>query len=260
MSQVEKWTVSSQQVTWQLSSQLITSGVCYKTMPKKVKLDDGTEQEFYTKEELDQASAKAIELEATLKQAQADMATLKAQADNVNPNWAEARPKVAAYNAMKVQLEAKGYTIDEKGNVTIPEAQPTQPSMTPEEIQKMIDAKTDEKYFGRYRDSKLSKFSDEQRANIAAKYGKLAAGETITSEADVDKYLNDAINLVVPPTPSVDPRLMRFHGAPPSMPSSPPPIEGAPEGYVPGGFAESDAGKAVANTLFGSDSFAAPAK
>lgn len=222
-------------------------------MPQKVTLADGSEKEVYMPEEVEAMKATAAKAEADLKsgleKAQKDLADA---ATKQNPNWAEARPKVDAYNAMLPQLQEKGFKVDDKGNITFPEVKP---SMTPEEVSALVDKRSDEKFFGRYIDTKLGKYTDEQKDQIKGIYGKLTTGETLASTDDVDRHLNQAIQAIVPQAPSADPRFMRAQGLPPA-PHQPVAPLGAPEGFQSNGFAESEAGKAMANEIFEGESFA----
>lgn len=211
-------------------------------MPEKVVLADGTEREFHTPEEVKALETKVAELEAR----------------PINPNWQEARPKVDAYNAMIPQLQAKGFKVDEKGTITFPETPPAPPTMTPEQIQEAIDKGTDRKLFDVHMNSKIASLTTEQQAAVKATYAKLIAGEVIASTADVDKFVGKAIRIEVPQPqiPPADPRYSRATGLPP-LPHTPTTPAGAPQGYESNGFADTDAGKAMANGLFGKESFAA---
>ena len=146
-------------------------------MPKTVTLDDGTEEEVYTKEEVEgyqKGSDKNKERKEELSQLREKLEvgedgkiidSISELKENANPNFAKFRKK---HTAMEKELKEKGVTLDDDGNIIDGEAR-----MTSEEVQAMVDKGVDLKLSGNAEENALAQFEGEDKKLVKHYLDKL---------------------------------------------------------------------------------------
>ena len=143
-------------------------------MPKTVTLDDGTEEEVYTKEEVEgyqKGSDKNKERKEELSQLREklgvdeDGTLIDSVSELKESNFARYKTK---YTAMEKELKEKGVTLDDDGNIIDGEAR-----MTSEQVQAMIDAGVDKKLHGTAEENALAQFEGEDKKLVKHYLDKL---------------------------------------------------------------------------------------
>uniref|UniRef100_A0A6H1ZXX2 Uncharacterized protein n=1 Tax=viral metagenome TaxID=1070528 RepID=A0A6H1ZXX2_9ZZZZ len=209
-------------------------------MPEKIILEDGSEREVPTADEIAELTKKAEE-HVTLAQKITELEAEKAKMDDdpVNKNWQALREKATR---LEQSLKDAGKIVGEDGTVT------EKPStMTMEEI----EAKTKEVAMGtiieQQKNSLFKKYSnDEEKKKVVEHYfGKLTTGETLDFD-NINKFFSEAEKLANPDSQANT----TFN------PGGAPPRNGVGDGKDKSGFGDTDAGKTLANEIFGDNSFA----
>ncbi len=177
-------------------------------MPKTVTLDDGTEEEVYTKEEVDglqKGSDKNKERKEELSQLKKDLevgddgsiidsiAELK---ENANPNFAKFRTK---HNAMEKELKNNGKEFDNNGKLIKDGSQ-----ITNEQIQEKIESGIKTALSGNETESALAAFEGEEKKLVKHYLDKLMpTGGTLQENMDLaitkafpDKDVNDVKRVI----------------------------------------------------------------
>ena len=143
-------------------------------MPKTVTLDDGTEEEVYTKEEVEgyqKGSAKNKERKEELSQLREKLGVdedgklIDSVSELKESNFARYKTK---YTSMEKKLKEKGVTLDDDGNIIDGEAR-----MTSEQVQAMIDAGVDKKLHGTAEENALAQFEGEDKKLVKHYLDKL---------------------------------------------------------------------------------------
>lgn len=196
-------------------------------MPRKVKLEDGTELDVATEEELAQIKKDKEELEAL-------------KSDPGQKNWKEVRQKLedAENRARLAEDELKTY------KTTPPPQAPA--GLTPEQIREEAQKAGREVIIGQLKDDFLKQYSEEDRKAISVYFDKLSAGENLTSES-VEKHMREAHHIVFP-----NQGTKSF----PSGSGLPPRFNDVTSGQKKESFPDTEEGKSIANEIFGSASFA----
>lgn len=151
----------------------------------KTKAEAGGKAEEYTKLVNDVRSALGVGKDANVLEA------IKEAKDSSNPNWKLARGKIDRLTTF-IKSKIQGAEIDDEGNVKATEA-----TMTPEQIRSEVASATKKEMLGAYINQKLSKMPDDKRTVVQKYYQKLTTGEEVTLE-NVDKFIGEAINIVIP--------------------------------------------------------------
>ena len=208
-------------------------------MPKTVTLEDGTTMEVPTQEELD-ASKKAIEDAKALQEQITALKAEKEAADNdpVNKNWREIREKT---KKLEDALKASGKEIGADGNII---EKPT--TLTKEEIERTSIQAATGVILNQHKNSLFGKYgNNEDKKKVVEHYfNKLSSGEELDIEK-VNKFFSEAERLANPGTQINSD--VTFNGAPPRS------SIGDGRGTS---FADTDAGKSIANEIFGPASYA----
>jgi len=155
-----------------------------------VTLDDGTEEEVYTKEEVEgyqKGSDKNKERKEELLQLKEKLGvsedgtfddTINELKENANPNFTKFRAK---HKAMEKALKDDGKEFDENGNPVTGNEQ-----MTSEEIQELIDKGVDKKLNTSARETALSEFDGEDRKKVEHFLDKLMPlGGSLNENMDI---------------------------------------------------------------------------
>lgn len=207
-------------------------------MPRQVTLDDGSQLEVPTDEEMAGYKTQATTIETLTKEKSDLEAANKAyEADPSNKNWQLVRN---ANDKMKAALKAQGKEVDDNGNVS-----EAQKQMTVEEIRAEATKAAQETFVNNYKESKLKALPEEKKKVVEHFFSKLSANEVLTVEK-VDSYLGSAMILAEPPKNSGAPHV---NGLPPQI--------GPQNGAAPK-YSETEEAKDIANQMFGKDSFAQP--
>lgn len=127
-------------------------------------------------EEITQLRAKAEEYEKLKKE----------QEETGNKDLKELRE---AFKRVKEQLKSTGKEVDDNG-------EPIKPAINPEEIEKIVEEKTNKTLVNREVESFLGRYNQEQRDVIKLKLEKLTYNENVTPD-NIQSYLSDAAKLVV---------------------------------------------------------------
>jgi len=204
---------------------------------EKIILADGTEREVPTVDEL-AALNKAAEEKTALETKLAGF-----ENDPVQKNWNAMRQ---INDNLKASLKAQGKEVKDDG--TVVDAPP--PAVNADEvIKKATDAATvaaQQVALDQYKRNLLSRYNEEERKVVDHYYSKLSSGETVTVE-NMEKFVSEAARLAVPN--SAPPKFVPGNGQAPRFA----PTDGPK-------FSETEAGKSIANEVFGPNSFAAPTK
>ena len=168
-----------------------------KKMPEKIVLQDGTEREIPTAEELksqNEQADKAKVVDGIRKELgladDADLTSaIKEAKESSNPNWAAARQKM---KILQDAAKAKGVEIDDAGNIL---DKPV--GIKAEDVSKMVSEKTTEALFIAERDRALSKHSVEDKKVVEHYFNKLMTGED-KSVANILKFTKEAESLAFP--------------------------------------------------------------
>lgn len=210
-------------------------------MPETVTLADGSQREVLTADEqqnLQTAAQEAATLKTTVETLTKEKQAL--ESDPANRNWKQIRE---VNEKLKDAMRAQGKEVKEDGTIT--EAPKT---LTAEEIEQRTRKVVQEENVISQKKAALSKFPEEKRKVVEHYLNKLTAGEELSPD-NIEKFVSEAAMLA-------DPQGVPHKTYSPGG-SGQPPLLKPKDGNS---FAETDAGKSIANELFGADSFAQPKK
>lgn len=184
-------------------------------MPEKIVLQDGTEREVPTAEELKSLNEQAekskvvdnIRKELGLADDADLTSAIKEAKESSNPNWAEARKKM---KVLQDAAKAKGVEIDDSGNIIEKQA-----GVKSEDIDRIVTEKTTESLFNAEKERALSKYNSEDKKVVEHYFNKLMTGEEKTV-GNILKFTKEAESLSFPGR-AVDPVKSAFNsngGAP----------------------------------------------
>lgn len=181
--------------------------------PLKVILEDGTEKEVPTDEELKALQDKANEVDSLKKQYE-DIVKEKAELEEgVNPNWPQVRKDIKRKENLEKALKDKGLIFGEDGKII---DDPAKKQVTTDDVDKRATEAATNVLLKNHIETKLLGLDKEVKDAVLLKYEKLSAGENLSSISDVEKYLKEAMQLVVPAERNVDPqRRGGIHGGVP---------------------------------------------
>jgi hypothetical protein len=210
-------------------------------MPRSIILEDGSEIEVPTEEELTDLKSKA-EKATTL---EADLEKLKKESENKeNPDWRLARRKL---ERMESQLKEQGKGVKEDGSII---DQPTH--IDPQEILKQateIATKTaNDVALTRYKDELLGSFDEETRKVVQHYYNKLSTGEELSFDK-IRSLISEASVLATPNSTTSAARHGSGSGAPPRFSFD----ANGQQSKKP--YSETDEGRKTAEEIWGKDSF-----
>lgn len=187
-------------------------------MPKTLVLEDGSEVEVSTDEELKALQDKAKTADDLSKQVDAIKAEKIALEEGVNPNWPEVRKDLKRKDSLEKALKEKGLVYNEDGSIS---DNPNKKQVTQDEVDVRATKAATEVIFKNHIDSRLLQFDKDTQAAIKQKYSKLSAGETLSGISDIEKILGEAIQIVSPKSNPIDPqRRGGFHGGVPNFASN----------------------------------------
>lgn len=196
-------------------------------MPKKVKLEDGSEIEIPTEEELKGLNEKASKSDELSKKVS------ELEADSQNRNWSALRKQ---NEKMKELLKSQSKEIDEEGNI-----KDFAKTFSQEDVQKMVQESTNKALLEQHINMSIRGLDENKRKVVLANYGKLSTGEDVNLE-NVDNFIKSAMSASGISTDA--------NNLSAALGSSAPYSRGvAPAGDKDKGFAESEAGKGLANSL-----------
>lgn len=179
---------------------------------KKIKLEDGTELEIHTEEELKELQDKADKVEGLETDIKGKDTQIKDLEAGANPNWAEVRPKIDAADKLTKAMKEQGFVVGDDGVITKKE----DPNITSEDVDAKATAAAQKVIFDNHKSGKLLSYDEETQKVIQAKYDLLSAGQTIDSVAGVDAILKEAITLGAPGQAPPDPSsIPNIHSQPP---------------------------------------------
>jgi len=202
---------------------------------RKFTLEDGTEIEVPTDEEIAEFKAKAeVNEELQTKVTEFEAAKAEEEANPTNKNWKELRD---SNKKLKEALKAEGKEISEDGAVK----EQTE-SITMEEIQSESRKAARSELLDNRKSTLLKKFDDEQRKVVEHYYDKLSAGEELDIES-VDKYIGEAEKLANPDTAGSNVKTTINNGVPNLIRDD------------KDSFANTPDGKRLADEMFGENSF-----
>lgn len=210
-------------------------------MPRKIVLEDGSEIEVHTDEELADLKSKA-ERVTTL---ETELERLKKEAENKeNPDWRVARRKL---EKMEQQLKEQGKGVKEDGSII---DQP--PVIDPQEILKQAtEAATktaNDVALTRYKDELLNSFDEETRKVVQHYYNKLSTGEELSFDK-IRSLVSEASRLATPSEQAPSGRGGTGIGAPPRITFD----SNGQQSKKP--YSETDEGRATAEEIWGNSSF-----
>jgi hypothetical protein len=146
-------------------------------MPEKIILDDGTEREVPTEDEMKEYQAAREQLgpiseqfetlKTELELMEGDNLTdkLKDLKERANPNWPQARTVI---KNLKRNIKELGKEVDDEGNVIQGNT-----NLTPEQMQKIADETFEKRSASAKKAEVLGKFSKEDAESISAIYDRL---------------------------------------------------------------------------------------
>lgn len=220
-------------------------------MPEKITLADGTEREVPTQQELDDLKAKVVDPKTIEDRVRQEME------GEMSPDWRAVRPILSKSKKIVDNLKAKGFTVDEEGNIiaagggqgggegggTKIDAEAALKSAEERGAAAGAAAATN-MLLGEKKTAFLAKYPKETQAVIDVWFKKLSAGEQLTSESQLD-FLQKATVLAVPGSVQVKQRGV------PVVSGGNPVFEQKKTTH-----ADTAEGEAAANFLFGDESFA----
>lgn len=207
-------------------------------MPEKITLEDGSEREVLTEEEVKVLNEKASQVEElTTKVSELTAKNEELSSSDENKNWSKLRTKA---ESLQKALEKQGIKTDDDGNVI---QQPS--SLTEEEIQERINKTAREVINSNYKSSLFKKYQDdaEKKELVEHYFNKLSAGEELQPET-MDKIFTEAERFAFP-------EQKENHSV--SLPGGNPPLIKTDD---KNNFSNTEQGQSIANELFGEESFA----
>jgi hypothetical protein len=205
-------------------------------MPRTIVTEDGSTIEVPTDEELSalkESAAKAAELQTKVEQY---------EKDPIEKNWRELRASREAESAKAKKLEEQLATIGKqvKDDGTLVDAQKP---LSYEEIEAKARLAARSELVGQQKRTLLSKYDEEKKKVVEHYLTKLTYGEEVTMD-NLEKYVKEA-ELLADPTIATAPKTPIVRGQPPIL-----------TGADGKRFSDTEAGKSLANEIFGNDSFA----
>jgi len=156
-------------------------------MPEKIKLEDGSEREVLTDEEvkeLQDKAKKSEEFTSKLDELEKENESLKQ--DPTVSGFVELRK---ANTALKKALKESGKEIDDDGNVKEENI-----TMTPEDFEKLAEKKANEALLKQHINNSLKNVDEDKRELITKNYEKVIAGEEVDL-SNVDTFLGQATKI-----------------------------------------------------------------
>lgn len=194
-------------------------------MPEKIVLEDGTEREIPTEEELKALNEKVATSEQSLTELQKELGlqegasivdSIKELKESANPNWPAAREKM---KKLQQVAKDKGINVDDSGNIV------ENNTIRPEDLDAKIQQKSTEISFNNKKEEVLSKYKEEDKKVVEHYLNKLMTGEE-PSISNLIKFQKEAERLAFPN--EIDPMKQVFNttggaprtGAPAGQPSA----------------------------------------
>lgn len=174
-------------------------------MPEKIILEDGSEREIPTAEEIAALQEKATAFESLSSEKTKLENQLKELEEGVNPNWREVRAKQKQLETVISNLKSQGKIVEEDGTIKDHQA-----PVAPEDVRGIAAEEAAKITVQNHVDSKLNKYDSETRALVNKYYKKLINGEKVDM-SNVDEFLTSA-EKAAGISSSVDP-LSRFQSA-----------------------------------------------
>ncbi len=209
-------------------------------MPRTIVLEDGTEEEVPTQEELQALQEKASQADTLAK----DIEALRVESeDKSNPDWRLARQKM---KNMEAKLAQAGKKLDDEGNII-----DTTSSLSSDQI--LEQAKTvatqaaTSVALNQFKDELLRSFNEEDRKVVEHYFTKLSAGEELDFNK-VRKFVDEASRLAQP-ADSTPQRVSPGSGAPPRISLD------KNGNQAKQSYSETDEGRQTAEEIWGKDSF-----
>ena len=209
-------------------------------MPETIILEDGTEREVPTSEELDAFKAsgeEALKLKIDLEANNKTIEDLKA---NQDPNYKKLREALVYKDTIINNLKEEGKTLDENGKIVDAEqkvdANDIIKQATESSKKAVIDSLIAEK-----KNKLLEKYDDDQKGMINHYFDKLTAGEEVSLDK-VENIFNQAAGVALPPE---DIKTPNVNGNAPSFNTT----------NKKNDFAESDEGQAVLKEIWGDKAY-----
>lgn len=213
-------------------------------MPRKVILEDGSEIEVPTDEELADLNSKATKAA----ELGTEVERLKKESENKeNLDWRLARKKM---QKLEEQIQATGKKVNDDGTIV----DPTTVIDTQEILKQATEIATktsNEIALNRYRDEMLNSFDEETRKVVKHYYDKLSAGEELSF--DRIRTLVSEASLHATPQGSSTATVRSGSGG-----GAPPRIKYDANGNISKTpFSDTDEGRNTANEIWGNTSYAA---
>lgn len=205
-------------------------------MPRQITLEDGSQMEVPTDEELTALRTKATQADTL----SVDIATLKQQKEALENDPATKNFTVLRGINQKLTdaLKKQGKTVAEDGTVS-----EEKKSLTEEEIEAKMKKVTQGEILAAQKKSVFAKFDEEKRKVVEHYFNKLTAGEEVTPD-NIDKYVREAQQLADPQAANAKPRHITVNGQPPKFTPN-----------DPNAFGSTEAGKGIADELYGGLSY-----
>lgn len=173
-------------------------------MSETITLEDGTEREVMTDEEIKDLKSKAetseslskqydtLKQELGIKDGENFEDKIKELKESSNPNWQEARKKISTLESVVKQLKTEGKEIADDGTIKVAEER-----MTKDEVAKTSEATTRKVLFDTEKSRILAKYDEKTKAVVEHYLNKLMTGE----EQNIDnlyKFSSEAEKLANP--------------------------------------------------------------
>ena len=163
---------------------------------EKIRLEDGTEREVLTAEELQILQEEAKKVEDEKKAREAAEAKVKELEEAANPNWPDIRKQLDAKKTMEEQLKAQGKTFDASGKIIDLSIAP--PSM--DDVARTASEAARKELLNAHKEQQMLRYSAEERKAIEFYFDKFSTGEKLDI-AKIDRFITDAEALVKPKHP-----------------------------------------------------------
>ena len=205
---------------------------------EKIILQDGTEREVPTAEELAELTKKSESADELTTQNEEYKTKIDAfDTDPANKNWKELRD---VNSKLRTALKDSGKDVSDDGTIT-----EKSEALTAEQIREEASSATKKTILDQQKNDLFSKITDEEQKKVVEHYfDKLSSGEELDFNG-VSKVFTEAQRLATPQDGAND-TTVGAYGAPPRT-------HIGEEKRTD--FAETDAGKAIADDMYGDDSF-----
>lgn len=205
-------------------------------MPRSIVQEDGSQIEIPTEDELKALQTKATQADTF----SAEIATLKKQKedmenDPVNKNFSTLR---GINQKLTEALKKQGKTVLDDGTVT-----EEKKVLSEDEIESKMKKIAREEQLATKKREVFARFGEEQRKVVEHYFNKLTAGEEVNSD-NIEDYVKEAHFLADPQAVNSKQRHISVNGQPPRF---------APDNS--NSFGSTDAGKAIADEIFGGLSY-----